>query len=331
MKLRTGATALFVWEASEPVAADPAPTLVVRAAGAAIDGLDALAPIVPSASVSAVSTDKKRLTLAAVLEGAERAAGPRWGAAWLVTPSDGAFPVRVSGISTAAGVTTVSLADPLPRRPAGPAGTLQWATWTTTIGPAVTATARRDILWTVTWQPLHAGAAAGAETEGTDEGRIIVCRRPFSTGLTSLGLSRAFTDLGQTTGARDSCREEAIAAALDELELDLAPHLGPRGLYPDDIDGHHLRLAHATLAAARIVSRTSPKRGEQLRAEYAAQLDKGLRAVWVDLDRDGVVDAGEDAVAPSGPVALEAARLSGLFPSSRPAPRAPRWGRGRHH
>lgn len=329
MKLATGSTHLWRWEAPEPVAPGSTPTLVVRRGADAIDGIDALAPVVAPATVTAISTDKKRLTLSAPLVGADRAAGPRWGAAWLVTPSDGAFPVRVSGISTAAGVTTVALADPLPRRPAGAASSLQWAIWTTIFGPEVTAAAARDIVWSVTWQPVHAGGAASAETEGCDEGRIIICRRPFSTGLTSLGLGRVFTDLGQTTAARDNGRQEAIAAALDEIEIDLAPHLGPRGLYPDDIDGHHLRLAHAHLAAAVLVARSAPKRADQLRAQYAALLEKGLRAVWVDLDRDGIVDAGEEEVALSGPVPLEGARLSDLF--SRPAPRAPLWGRGRYH
>ncbi|MCB9553520.1 MAG: hypothetical protein H6705_16885 [Myxococcales bacterium] len=329
MRIRAGTTGLFAWDAPEPVAASPAPTLVVRIAGEAADGIADLAPVVAPASVSAVSTDLKRLTLSAELEDADRAAGERWGTAWFVTSSDGAFPVRVAGIATVAGVTTVSLADPLPRRPASASGSLQWARWTTVLDEGVTGTPRRDVTWVITWRPLHAGAAAGDATEETAEGRLIIARAPFATGLTAQRLGAIYPDLAQTVAGRDNSRAAAIDAALAELELDLAPDLAARGLWPDDIDGTHLHLAHATLTAAVVVEKAEPKRAERLRKLYDAQRQKGLRQIWADLDRDGLVDAGEDTSGPTAPVQLAPARLSDLFPGASTPSSTPRWARGR--
>ncbi len=330
MKVRTGTTGLFGWEAPEPVAADPSPALVISAAGEALAGIPALDPVVAPQTVTAVSDDNKRLTLDGALADADRAAGERWGEGWFITASDGVFPVRIGGISTADGVTTIRLADPLPRRPAVGTGTLQWSRWTSVLSPAaVTGTARRDITWTVTWQPLQAGAAADDATEQVDEGRLIVCRRPFDTGLTPAYLGRTFPDLAQTVASRDNGRLGVIEATLEELEIELAPHLAPKGLYPDDINGRRLRIAHAYLAAALIVEKNEPNRAKRLRQTYPEKFDKGLRQIWVDQNRNGQVDEGEDTDGPTQPVQLAGARLSDLFPTTHTAPTAPRYPRGR--
>lgn len=328
MRLRTGTTGLLAWDAPEPVAVDPAPALTVRIAGASVAGLPDLEVVVAPATTTAVSSDLKRLTLAGALADSARAAGERWGKAWLVTASDGVFPIRVNGIVTVEGVSTLTLADPLPRRPASAAGTVQWARWTASLGAAVTAESRRDITWQVSWRPLHAGAAADDATDMVDEGRLIVARSPFSTGLTSSGLGDVFTDLAQTTPGRDSGRDAVIAAAAAELELELGPHLAPRGLYPDDIDGGHLHLAHAYLAAAMVVEKAEPTRAKRLRETAAQLFEKGLRQIWIDVDRDGVVDEAEEVSGPAAPVALAPARLSDLF-TTHTTPMAPRYYPGR--
>lgn len=323
-KLRTGSTALFRWEAPSPVA--EAPVLTVQAGADVVAGVPALAVAVAPGTVDTISADRRRLTLVAPLVGTTaRAAGPEWGEAHLVTPAGGVFAVRVGAISDDADVVT--LADPLPRSVDPTGATLAWASWWTTFtADDVTAGARRDIRWTVTARPLHAGSAGAEATEDQHFGRIAVVDRPFSTGVTTGDLARRFPDLASTVAGRDNSRAGILDAALDRLALDLRPHLRPHGLWEDDIDGEALALAHGTLAAAWILDRTEPERADRLRKDYAEALDQGLRAIWADLDADGVIDDGETLEA-TGAVPLAPQRLSTLFASARPL--APTWSRGR--
>lgn len=335
LKVRLNSTHLFRWDAPEPVvASDPnAPTLVVRRAGAVIDGIDALEPVVAPQTITSINADRRRLTLASPLEAgaADRAAGPEWGGAWLLTGSDGVFAVRVSGISTVEGVTVVTLASPLPRMPAGGSGVLQWSAWTTVLAPeTVTGQASRAVTWAVTWVPVHAGGV-DATTQRVDEGRLLVVRRPFSTGLTPERLASLFPELGQTVASIDNSRRGAIDRAEGELVLDLRPHVRARGVWEDDVDGEVLQLAAATLTASIIVEPTQPERAKALRERYNELLERGLRALWVD-DGDGVPEEGEDSTGPTTTVALAPGLMSNLFPSAlSPAPRSPRYYRGRPH
>ncbi|RTL16444.1 MAG: hypothetical protein EKK55_24310 [Rhodocyclaceae bacterium] len=296
IKLRLGREFLFRWQAPAPVTSDPAPVLAVYAGEAEVEGIDALTRAVAPSAITAIGDDRKRLTIAADLLDAEatRCAGEGWGEAFVVAPGGGVFPVRIGRIVPGSSGATVDLTEPLPRSVPATAASLEWASWWTLWTAAtVTGTARRDLTWSVAWRPLLAGSAAGEAAVEVDDGVAVVVVRPFATGLTPASLGGVFPDLAVSTPGRDNSRAGVIAAAEAQLVLDLAPHLGERGLVEDDVDGRRLHLAHAHLAAAMIVDRTDPERAERLRALYADQLARGLRAVWVDLDRDGRIDQGE--------------------------------------
>lgn len=305
MKLITGSTVLWRWEAPAPVAAETTPSLVVRRGADVVAGIPALSPVVEPVSITSIADDRRRLAVAAGLTDGEAAmaAGGEWGSAWIVAPGGGAFPVRVVGVTpSSGGAATVTLADPLPRSVVVGGSSLQWASWFTTFSAAdVTASASRALTWTVAYEPIHAGAAAGEETAKTSTGRLTVVARIFDTGLTPEEFARQFPAMAQTVASRDNSREGMIDAARRELELHLLPAARGRGLTVDDLDGPPFALAHAHLTAAAVVEGTDPDRAASLR-ERAAQLrDLALRAVWADRDGDGIIDAGEDGAALSGP------------------------------
>lgn len=306
--LAVGATVLWRWEAPAPVAAGTTPALVVRRGADAVAGVPALAAAVDPVSITAIGDDRRTLTVAAGLTDGEAAmaAGPEWGAAWIVAPGGGAFPVRVSGVTpSSGGAATVRIADPLPRAVVVGGASIQWASWYATLGPDdVTATASRALTWTVTYRPIHAGAAAGEETERRSSGRLAVVARPFATGLTVDEFARQFPGLGQTVAARDNGRSGILDAAERELLLHLLPAARGRGLYVDDLDGEAFQLTHAHLAAAMVVEATDPDRAVALRERAAVLRDLALRAVWADADSDGTIGPGEDGAPLSGPPRL---------------------------
>lgn len=307
-RLLTGSTVLWRWEAPEPIAAGSTPVLVVRRGADVVAGIPALDAVVDPVSITAIADDRRRLTLGAGLTDgvAAQAAGPGWGSAWIVAPGGGAFPVRVVGITpSSGGAATVVLADPLPRTVVVGGSSIQWASWFTTFsGADVTAEASRSITWTVEYEPIHAGAAASEETERASTGRLIVVAKTFDTGLTPEEFGRQFPTLAQTVASRDNGRTGIIDAARHELELHLLPHARGRGLYVDDLDGGAFLLAHAHLVAAAILDGSDPTRAEALRTRAAVLRDLALRAVWADLDADGVIDPGEDGAPMSGPPRL---------------------------
>lgn len=308
MKTLTGSTALWRWEAPEPIAPGTVPVLVVRRGTDVVAGIPALDVAVDPVAITAIADDRRRLTLGAGLTDgvAAQAAGPGWGSAWIVAPGGGAFPVRVNGITpSSGGAATVTLADPLPRTVVVGGSSIQWSSWFTTFSAAdVTAEASRSITWTVTYEPVHAGAAASEDTEKSSKGRFVVIAKLFDTGLTVEEFARQFPTLAQTVSSRDNGRSGIIDAARAELELHLLPHARGRGLQVDDLDGPPFQLAHAHLTAASIVEATDPTRAEALRTRAATLRDLALRAVWADLDADGVIDPGEDPESLSGPPRL---------------------------
>lgn len=325
LTIKTSTSHLFRWVAPEPVAATP--TLAVTAGGQAYAGLDALAVVAGPGTVDTLSTDRRVLTLTEAFTGdGSRAAGEEWGAAFLVTPAGGVFPVRVAEVVS---TSSIRLADPLPRTVDPTDGSIQWATyWTTFSNANVTSTARRDVTWTVQYRPLFAGSADGEASTETDSGRVVVADRPFSTGLTDARLRAAYPDLGSTTPGRDNSRADIIMAAEAELLLELLPHIRPRGLWPDDISGNAFRPAHAALAAAMIVERAEPDRADKLRARAIKLIEMGIQATWADLDADGILDAGEEGLN-SGGVKLRSDSFSSLF--SGPLSTRPAYKRGQYH
>jgi hypothetical protein len=329
LTIKSGRPHLFHWIAPEPVAVDSTPTLTVDGPDdESVVGFDPLAVVVAPGTVSSISDDRRRLTLTAAIVGDRaRAAGEKWGAAFLVSPAAGTFTdIRVTEISPAGTVITI---DGLPRHVDVTGARIEWASWWTRFTSGdVAAEARRDLTWTVTYTPLHAGTA-DEQGEAWEDGRLIVATRPFDTRVTDRDIAGRHHDLASTKAGRDNSRSSVIAAARDELALLIVPHIAPRGLHLDQLDGRAFAPAHIDLAAALIVARQEPDRAAELRERAASLVEMAVQCAWHDLDSDGEIDAGEEGQ--RGTVSLRATRLSTLFPNTHPRPTSPRWYRGRSH
>jgi len=265
--------------------------------------------------VSVSSTDRKVFATAAISATADSVVGPENGRAWLVTEDNGWFPVVVA--EAAPGGTQVVIADELPREITARAAFFSWADWYAAIGAAdVTATAQRNVLWRVTFNPLVPGEAfAGPDSSGIEEGRIHVVRRPFETGLSSTYLKGMFPQLAQMVHHRQQDWGPQIAAARNELVNRLRAELRERSLWEDDIDGRPLLESHAYYAAAMVLDTSDSERAAAFRTRADALAETALKSVWIDLDSDGVVDEGEDAQQITG---TRVAYSGGSFSSSEP-------------
>ncbi len=329
ISIKSGKPALFHWIAPGPVAVDSTPTLTVDGPDdEEIAGFDPLAVVVAPGTVDSISDDRRRLTLTAAIVGDRaRAAGEVWGQAFLISPASGVFTdIRVTEISPDGDVITI---DGLPRHVDVTGARIEWASWWTRFTSGdVAATPRRDLTWTVTYTPLHAGTA-DEEGEAWQDGRLIVSVRPFDTRVTDRDVGARHHDLANTKAGRDNSRSSVIAAARDELALMITPHIAPRGLHLDQLDGRAFAPAHVDLAAALIVQRQEPDRAAELRERAASLIELAVQCAWHDDNADGEIDAGEEGQRST--VSLRATRLSSLFPTTHPRPAAPRWYRGRQH
>lgn len=319
LKLRTASTHLHRWQAPEAVDPETTPTLTVKLGGAGVNGLDALAVVAGPATINSISSDGRTLTASEAVSASERATGEGWGEAHYVSDEDGIIPVRVQSINGA----TIVITEPLHKRVSS-GGSLIWSShWTLFSAADVTATARRDVTWSVAYQPLLPGSAAGESAPRVDgPHQLIVVDNPFATGLTTARLASFYPEIAQTLPSRDADRAAYLDQALEWLVQDLRRELRPRGWWEDDVDGGGFSLPHLYLTASLIIERTDPERAKELRARYHSTLATAHRAAQVDLDGDGVPD--EDSSRLSGPIALQAATVR-----SMPCP--PRWRRGGYH
>lgn len=305
-KARVGAVTRFQVLIPEPLASGSTPTLTFRHPSAG-DLSPALSPIRAAVAVTAIATDKKTLTtadLAAAYQGLQDEAGE----AFLISPTDGAFPVRVARIDGDAGAyTTVQLAEPLPRPISMEDGaTLQFRLWTAELSGALVAEAQRDIPYTVAYTAQR-GAHLPTMPE-REEGLLHVVRQPFSTGLTHSSLLERRPDLHLSIPGRQTSLAPQIRAAeltlIDELRVQLAA----QELYEDDVDGRRLVVAHMLLTEALLTR--DREAAADLRKQAFAALKTALNRIWADANNDGVVDSGEAARQVTG---ARTARVGGSF------------------
>ncbi|MBU0552809.1 hypothetical protein KKB55_11060 [Myxococcota bacterium] len=308
-KARLGEAHRFIWSAPQPLEGVPSLSL---------SGVtQALEPIHAPAIVAAV-LDQRTLSIPALtLDGARGAAG-LYGAAWLITERDGAFPVHIAAVSD--GFAT--LAEPLSRRVEG-AAKLQWATWSVILAEALTAELRRNIPWEVAYT-VKAGEDIFSRPNRADGGLFHVVRAPFSTGLTTAQLTARFSDVVNQQRPGRQGFEDEIGDELEILIGHLRAQLTGRGLTEDDIRAGAVFLpAHAHLTAARIFEPGNPERALNLRRRGLALAGEALQALpWLDINGDGVPDEGEVG-ASSEEVYTPGGQRGGLSPI------APRFGADR--
>ncbi|MCA9547442.1 MAG: hypothetical protein KC613_23725 [Myxococcales bacterium] len=305
--IRQGAT--HRWWARTPGPVTATPELVFHLPTG--DHAPGLTQALPPVTITAQPT-RDTLTASGTLS-APAGLQHAYGLAWLVVPGSGAVSVKVAEVDG----TTIRLAERLPFNLdfTEGNGTLSGALWYCDLTAAnVTAAATRTealgdrpVPWTMTYT-VQAGADLPTEP-GREAGTVNVARQPFDTGLTHDGLVTAYPELVGNTPPGFSSLAPYIERALRRLAKRVRQALQaktlPGGAHPDDIDGGPLYDAHAALAASFAVGRDEPERAAALLAEFEAEFELGMDSVWLDADRDGVVDAGESPVQVVGPFGSE--------------------------
>ena len=254
-----------------------------------------------------------------------------YGAAWIYTRGDGVIPVRIARVSG----TTVHLVDPLPYDlTITTQARIQSALWfadesAAAVVGTVTRTADagdRPIPYTIEWGMLEpanqsAGFAVGAAVRRV-EGTLSVVRQPFDTGLTTDGVFARYPELTGMQQAGSAGVEGAILSAYSALRLNVTSAAREAGAAPytwaDDVSGDAFAECHAAMVAARIVRTTRPDLAQAYSEDAERYFKQGLAVAWADLNRDGVVDAGES------PALVGFSTAGNALPSTVPS-RAPAW------
>lgn len=285
-KLRQGESTSWWWRAPVPV--DTTAVFATFRLTAGTVGPVALVPVTADLTVSAIAADRRTLTITAPAAAPSGPQGLR-GEAWLETPADGDFAVRVAQITA----TTAVLADPLPHN-VGLAtnGTLRFAWLGAAVTVAnVTAAVNRSVPVTVGYQAHYGADVAGIPSQ--DEVLVDVVRQPFRTGVTHADVAALMPSVGARVAQRAQDYRPQVEWVGDLIEQRARADLAPRGLTEDDIDGARLRGAHAAWVVSCILEDIDTDLADRWRARADEAYDTAMSGIWVDADRDGVVDAGE--------------------------------------
>lgn len=286
-KLRAlAATATWWWRAEFPV--DTTTVTATFRLPAGTHGPVAMAPVTADLTVSAIDNARKILTITAPAASPSGPQGIR-GAAWLETAANGVYDVEVVQITA----TTVSLAEPLPNSPDFTAtGTLRFAWHSVGVLLAdVLAAATRDVPTTVDFDERYGADITGIA--GRDEMLVSVVRQPFRTGLSPADIRTLMPSVAARVAQRAQDYRPQVEWVGEALEQRVHADLAARAIFEDDIDGSRLRNAHAAWVVSCILEDIDTDLADRWMRRFEAAYDTAMTGVWVDLDRDGVVDAGE--------------------------------------
>tara|TARA_Y100000034_G_scaffold115745_1_gene153285 strand:+ start:86 stop:1063 length:978 start_codon:yes stop_codon:yes gene_type:complete len=285
-KLRQGSTAVWWWRA--PLAVDTtAVTATFRLTAGNFPLV--LAPVTADLVVSAIAADRRTLTITVPPAAPSGPQGIR-GEAYLETPADGDFSVQVAQLTA----TTAVLAEPLPHDiDLTTNGSLRFA-W---LGGAVTnadvtAAVERNIPTDITYQLRYGADVAGIPSR--DEVMVHVVRQPFRTGVTHADVSALMPSVGARVASRAQDYRPQIEWVGDLIETRVRSVLAARGdAFEDDVDGSRLRGAHAAWTISCILEDIDTDLADRWRKRADEAFDEAMQSIWIDLDRDGVVDDGE--------------------------------------
>jgi len=268
----------FVWDPPRPYTNNP--TLTVKFAGGDFNGIFAQSRA--DVTITAVANDRRTLTTSGAIGSALERDEVR---AYLKTSADTYYAVKVVRLVTG----TALLAEPLPREiDLSTSAVLNFAMSYVDIGSANTGTSG-VYPYTIAYDDI-----VGAKRVET--GLLKVTARPFDTGLDHDELVGSMANLADMVPRRQSDFAPQIRASLDEMILAIRDHVVPDNITEDEVfNQQSFKRAHVYCAAAHIYEMNMQfDASDNMRARYHEMLDLALRSVTLDLDGDGVVDAGEE-------------------------------------
>ena len=280
-KYRVGVDSKFEWVTPHPISGTPAGAVEIDDSDIDLNLQPLHAPLV----VNEVMEDNREFIITATTD--TDGLQDRYGAGWLVTPHDGAFPVRIKRIDG----ESLFLTNPLPKKisisAASPAS-LQLSTYVGTVPAATVAnTLRRLVAWKVTYDAQYGGNAPLLPNNRAF-GLLHIVNQPFSTGLTSLALSRHLVHLGDLIPRDQNDWSPQLELGEEELILAIRQELAPMGYTEDDIPvAAQLRPAHISYTMANILDSTELDTSAKLRAQATERMRSALRLIWVDTSGDG--------------------------------------------
>jgi len=273
----------FIWSPQLPITGTP--TLSIDTPTSVSENLTRFTA---DLTVTAIANDRRTLTLssAPATYYREQQAG------FVLTDHDTYYAVRVVRL----GGTTAILAEPLPREiDLTDNATLHLPTSYVDIDSSKLATSDY-YTWIVNYTQLNMNQPE------QEKGLIKVTPRPFDTGLDHAQLVAMFAQLADMIPRRQSDYKRQIDAALNELILEVRAHLHADSITEDEIfNPESFMLAHAYCTAALIYELNQQlDTATAMRERCAELMSKALQSISLDLDGDGVVDAGETDLQRSG-------------------------------
>ena len=272
---------LFEWNAPTPLSAQP--TLEIK--GGATAYSVSMTQSRSDVTVSSIASDRRTLTLNASATGVQRDQAK----AFLVTNGDTWFPVTISRVVG----TTAIIAEALPREiDLNTAATLVFSMYYATVTTAAVTAVNGYYPYTVTFS-----ADLGSQNHiKLDKGVLKVTPRPFNTGLDHDELVGTFANLADMIPRRQSDFTPQVKASLEEIALYINDKVSASEITEDEVfNAESFKLAHMYCAAARIYELSLQlDTAASMRQRCHELLDSALSNVALDLDGDGLVDAGEE-------------------------------------
>lgn len=273
----------FIWSPQVPLTGTPALSIDTATAIS-----ESLTRFTSDLTITALASDRRTLTLssAPATYYREQQAG------FIITEHDTYYAVKVVRL----GGTTAILAEPLSREiDLSDNATLHLPTSYVDIDSSVMVTSG-FYTWRVDYTLLNMSQAE------QEKGLLKITPRPFDTGLDHNQLVSTFAQLADMIPRRQSDYHPQIKASLDELILAIRAHLHSDNITEDEVfNPESFLLAHTYCAAALIYELNQQlDTASAMRERCGELMDRALQSIALDLDGDGVIDAGETDLQRSG-------------------------------
>jgi hypothetical protein len=233
-------------------------------------------------SVTAIANDRRTLTVSSAPASYYR----QYQNGFLLTSSDTYYSVNVSRFVG----TTAILAEPLPREiDLSTSATLHLNTMYVDIDSTAIATSG-VYPFRISYNELNMSNVR------QERGLFKVTPRPFNTGLDHAQFVAMFANLADMIPRRQSDFSTQIKVAENEIILAVRDHLNSDDITEDEVfNPESFQLAHSYCSAAIVYEMNlNLDAASAMRARCQELIDSALRSISLDLDGDGVIDAGEE-------------------------------------